>query len=98
MPGSDLAVASKNGEESPLARQVNRYPITAEMQNRLEQSFTYHPPQDDQVDRYHAVRQEALLFALRIVQSTPIGREQDLALTNLEEAVFFANAAIARGE
>jgi hypothetical protein len=33
-----------------------------------------------------------------IINLTPSSREQSLALTHLEEAVMFANAAIARNE
>jgi hypothetical protein len=50
------------------------------------------------VDRYHQVRQEALLLAIRIHQDVPPGRERALAMTSLEAAVFWANAGIARGE
>jgi hypothetical protein len=36
--------------------------------------------------------------ALIVTDLVPDGRERALALTKLEEAVFWANAAIARGE
>jgi hypothetical protein len=52
----------------------------------------------DQPERYTALRDQAHQLALSVVNMTPPGREQALALTKLEEAVFFANAAIARGE
>lgn len=65
---------------------------------QIEQAFVYHPPKHDQVGRFHAIRQEALNFARLIAQTTPESREQSLALTKLEEAVMFANAAIARHE
>ena len=60
--------------------------------------FTYHPPQGTQPDRYRELRDAAARFADLIVTSTPESREQALALTNLEQAVFWANAAIARRE
>lgn len=60
--------------------------------------FTHHPPKGDQVERYGVLRAEAHDFATRIVELTPESREQSLALTKLEEAVMFANAAIARRE
>ncbi|MDQ3806359.1 MAG: hypothetical protein M3416_21330 [Acidobacteriota bacterium] len=68
------------------------------MRKRLENTFTYHPPKGDQQGRYEALRQLLLHVALTVCQSTPPGREQALALTKLEEAGFWMNAAIARGE
>ena len=68
------------------------------MEAELEVRFTHHPPKGDQVERYQVLRAEAHDFAQRIVELTPESREQSLALTKLEEAVMFANAAIARRE
>lgn len=64
----------------------------------LERRFTYHPPKESQPQRYEQLRATAKLFAELIVQLTPFSREQSLALTNLEQAVMWANAAIARNE
>lgn len=64
----------------------------------LETRFTYHPPTGTQPERYEAIRREARDFAAFIVARTPDSREQSLALTALEEAVMWANAAIARRE
>lgn len=64
----------------------------AELQTR----FTYHPPKEGQPEAYARLRALALEFATQIVTYTPESREQSLALTALEEAVFWANAAIAR--
>jgi hypothetical protein len=60
--------------------------------------FMYHPPKEDQPERYLRIRGEALVLAITIVETTPTSREQSLALTALEEAVMWANAAIARRE
>ena len=70
-------------------------PITVQ---ELEKRFTYHPPKTGQPQRYQALRDEAADLAGVIVASTPESREQSLALTHLEEAVMWANAAIARNE
>lgn len=64
----------------------------------LERRFTYHTPKESQPERYTMLRAYALDFATLIVASTPYSREQSLALTKLEEAVMWANAAIARNE
>lgn len=60
--------------------------------------FSYHPPKDDQPERYVAIRNAAGNYAELILGLTPPSREQSLAITKLEEAVMFANAAIARNE
>lgn len=66
--------------------------------DELKLRFTYHAPKGDQAERYENLRKFALEFAHDILDATPECREQSLAFTKLEEAVFFANAAIARRE
>lgn len=70
----------------------------AEQHSDIERRFTHHPPKRDQIGRYQALRDKAKELALLIVDSTPYSREQSTALTQLESAVMFANAAIARNE
>jgi len=72
--------------------------IDPKMLDRLERDFTYHAPQEGQPVRYEMIREQAKRFAIMILTATPASREQSLALTNLEQAVFWANAAIARNE
>lgn len=67
-------------------------------QDELLTRFTYHAPTGDQPQRYMTLRAKAMDIAELIVELTPESREQSLALTHLEEAVFWANAAIARRE
>jgi hypothetical protein len=62
----------------------------------LENRFTYHPPKDGQAETYQGIRAIGLNFARTIDQQCPDSREKALALTKLEEAVMWANAAIAR--
>lgn len=64
----------------------------------LEKRFTYHAPKEGQPEKYTALRNKAKEFAQMIEDLTPASREQALALTNLEQAVMWANAAIARNE
>ena len=69
----------------------------------LEKRFTYHPPKEGQPKRYEDIRYEtirhnAILFAYGLSNDCPPSRELSLALTKLEEVVFWANAAIARNE
>ncbi len=63
---------------------------------RIEHNFTYHPPKDGQQTRYETMRNKAKEFATEIAHMSPASREQSLALTHLEEAVMWANAAISR--
>ena len=62
----------------------------------LSKRFTYHPPNAVQAEVYQQLRKEAALLAGSIRNCTPESREQSLAITKVEEAVFWANAAIAR--
>lgn len=64
----------------------------------LANRFTYHTPHGDQAERYEDIRARAFGFAELIVETTPSSREQSIALTALEEAVMWSNAAIARNE
>lgn len=65
---------------------------------QIENAFTYHSPKNDQADRYRAIRDKAKELATLIAESTPMSREQSLAMTNIEQGVMWANAAIARNE
>jgi hypothetical protein len=62
----------------------------------LENRFTYHPPKGDQPGRYLTIREDGGRLAGVIDSLCPDSREKSLALTKLEEAVMWANAAIAR--
>lgn len=64
----------------------------------LENRFTYHAPKEGQPEKYTRLRETAKELAYLVEELTPKSREQSLALTNLEQAVFWANAAIARNE
>ena len=74
------------------------YPITDEMQERLDNDFTYHAPTPDQIERYQQIREGAKAFATLIMQLTPSSAEQTLSKRAIETAVFWANSAIARNE
>jgi hypothetical protein len=67
-------------------------------QEEMTKRFTYHAPKDDQPAKYIEVRSSAKIFASILDENCPDSRELSLAFTKLEEAVFWANAAIARNE
>ena len=64
----------------------------------LVNRFTYHAPKDDQAERYQLIRQHAHRLATLIDGHAPDSREKSLAIIHLEDAVMWANAAIARNE
>jgi hypothetical protein len=64
----------------------------------IENRFTYHAPKGDQPVRYESIRTATKDLAYMIEAACPDSRERSLALTKLEEAVMWANAAIARNE
>lgn len=64
----------------------------------LNVRFTYHAPFGDQPQRYEYIRRFAGDYGLYLVEHCPDSRELSLAITKLEEVVFWANAAIARHE
>ncbi len=65
---------------------------------QIENIFTYHAPHGDQVDRYAAIRSAARALAYTIDQCSPESREKSIAITNLQQAAMWANAAIAINE
>lgn len=64
----------------------------------IEKRFTYHAPKEGQPEKYQQIRNEAKSLAFVICGECPDSREKSLAFTKLEEAVFWANASIARSE
>jgi hypothetical protein len=63
----------------------------------LTNRFNHHPPRDtDTITAHQEVRQGCLQLAQLIDSECPEGREKALAITNLEQTMMWANAAIAR--
>lgn len=65
-------------------------------QEELDNRFTYHAPKEGQPALYEALRTRGGELAKFIVENTPESREQSVALTKLDEVIFWANASIAR--
>jgi hypothetical protein len=65
---------------------------------QIEKNFSYHAPKEGQPQKYTIIRTYAKMFAETIDSECPGSREKSLAMTKLEEAVMWANAAIARNE
>lgn len=59
--------------------------------------FEYHPPKDEETRHAHEdARASCLAVARHFDEVLPEGREKSIVMTKLEEALFWANAAIAR--
>lgn len=61
----------------------------------IEDIFSYHRPEPDQVPKYEAIRAAAKQFAQVLVANTPKCADQSAAIRLLREAVMTANAAVA---
>lgn len=59
-------------------------------------NLTNHKPTADGIRRIEALRSAAMAMADAIVDLTPSGRDQAMALSANEEMLFHANAAVAR--
>jgi len=64
----------------------------------LDNIYTHHAPKGNQPEIYEALRSKAKELAEMFQVHCPDSRERSLAMTNLEQAVFWANASIARNE
>lgn len=62
----------------------------------LDKRFSSHAVDADGVSCLDSVRAAGRAMAVAVLQVTPASRERALALTKIEEAVFWANAGIAR--
>lgn len=65
---------------------------------QLDNIYSYHAPKGDQTARYEAIRNKAKELAHMLDELCPNSREKSVAMTNLETAVMWANASIARNE
>lgn len=63
----------------------------------LENWFTYHAPEPDQIVKYKAIRDAALAFAAVVVENTPPCADQSSAVRYIRVATMAANQSIACG-
>jgi hypothetical protein len=61
----------------------------------LENLFTYHSPVGDQPKRYEMIRAASKQLARIILQTTPVGPDQQAAIRKIREGMMTANAAVA---
>lgn len=67
-------------------------------QETLDNNFKYHKPSEADIISHTGVRNSGWYFAKEIFFLCPDSQEKSLALTKVEEAVMWANAAIARNK
>ena len=66
--------------------------MASEWNNRIK----YHRPNESGIAAIATMREHAHNWGMGILDRVPEGREQAIALTKIEEALFWANAGIAR--
>lgn len=66
--------------------------------DRILNKFTYHPPNEDHINRLKVVREEAREMAFTLNANCPASYEFDEAMKKLEEVVMWANASIVRNK
>ena len=66
--------------------------------NDIINRFDHHPPKGDQPETYSKLREAAKNLAFTLYDECPESRERSLAMTNLEQMLFWASASIARNE
>lgn len=83
----------------PFYVNLERYMTVAmeELLDRIRNDFRHHtPPSEGEGQKLTEVRIAHSALAVALAGSCPPGRELSLALTKLEESMFWANASIAR--
>lgn len=58
--------------------------------------FSFHPATETTGPQHDSVRGNCMELAMTLNANLPEGREKSLAITKLEEVMFWSNAAIAR--
>lgn len=70
-----------------------------ELIDRCIRNTQYHPPSSPEIVTAHEnIRAAAANFLMALVENTPVCREQAVALTQAEDAMMWANAAVARNQ
>ena len=63
--------------------------------DELANLFKYHPPSDEQIPKYEAIRAAAFEFAKALVTNCPPSADRTFALRQVRSAMMTANASIA---
>ena len=71
-------------------------PTNAQIFETWQHNLTNHKPTDEGIKLIEDNRDGTIKLAGTFIENCPEGRERSLALTHLETALFYANAAVAR--
>lgn len=83
--------------DKKIEEQIRRLPQLSPQE--LEKRFSFHPATTEEKKQAHeTIRNTCLRVAIDLNNQLPEGREKALAITHLEEVMFWSNAAIARKE
>lgn len=77
---------------------MKRYELDAEQQILLERSFMSVPPRDGWQMKFELINEKLLQVAKNLMQVTPKGPEQTLAMRKLQEAQYWFEQAIKKIE
>jgi hypothetical protein len=69
----------------------------SEIQDKIENWFVYHPPNEVQLVQYAALREAGKALATFVANLCPPGDDRDAAILRIREAVMLANSSIACG-
>lgn len=73
-------------------------PTVEEQINQVEHNMTNHAPIEGSVEKFEKLRAKAKAFGFEIAELCPDSREKSLAQTNLEQALMWAVASVARNQ
>lgn len=95
LPSRARAISRADSEpRPPVAGQLYRPPMTTD---DLDNRFSYHAPKTEARRTAHeSIRGACREVAGLLDDLLPEGREKSLAVTNLEQVMFWGNAALAR--
>ncbi len=66
------------------------------MNEELKKRFEYHELTEEQLELVEELRTRFIELAQFVDSNCPVSREKSLCLTNLETAMFYINASVAR--
>lgn len=64
----------------------------------VDEIFSYHKPDDEQIEKYKMIRNYAKILAELIIDLVPENTEREISLNGLRSVVMWANAGIALGK
>jgi len=86
---------ARDPNQARAERALGDAPAREELHDRVERSLRNHPPASDAASvGMESLRAEARTLGHALVNLCPLGREQSLALTHLEETLMWAIKAI----